>query len=600
MLTLRPLDRRLRFGFAAVCALLLIVGARLVQLQGVDRAGYAVAAAAQRVDTRPLHALRGAILDRNGTVLAYTDSAQDITIDPSQLVLENNDRYPTRAAKRSAYAAQLGPLLGLRVADLQKTLATPGRYAVLAKAVTPQIAKQVEKLGLVGIYTQATTQRRYPGQTTAANIVGLVHADGAGAAGIEYQFNSILAGTDGSLTYSTDNQGNMNPSGPSERKPAQDGGTVRLTIDQDLQYEVQGFLDSGVAAAGARGGQVAILDAATGQVLALAASGTFNAADPSSITGATTLNSPVQTVFEPGSVNKVVTFSAAIEQKAITPSTPMSVPDNIDMGGVNVSDAWGHPVLPYTATGVITQSSNVGTLQIAQKIGPETWDEYEKRFGIGQRTGIELPGESPGILPEMKDWSDASFANLPIGQGEAMTVLQLASMYQTIANDGVRIPPRIVASVSRPDGSTSITHRPDGVRAVSVQTARTVRTMLESVTLPGGTGKKAAIAGYRVAGKTGTAQQPDPDRHGAYSATMNWDTFAGMVPADAPRFVVAIMIDNPVHGLHGGDVAAPLFHDIATYELQHGHVPPTGSQTRYVPLMVCDAMLRDVYGTTVC
>jgi cell division protein FtsI (penicillin-binding protein 3) len=295
----------------------------------------------------------------------------------------------------------------------------------------------------------------------------------------------------------------------------------------------------------------------------------------------------------------VVTFSAAIERGTISPQSTFAVPDHIMVGGVKIPDAWWHPIQIFTATGILARSSNVGTLEIAQKLGLAAWDSYEQAFGIGQPTGIELPGESPGILPDMKDWSSASFANLPIGQGEAMTVLQLAGMYQTIANNGIRVPPRVVLSVSGADGSTSSPH-PPGVRVVSSLTAQIVRTMLESVTQLGGTGVRAAIPGYRIAGKTGTAQQPDPARGGAYSTSMLWDTFAGIAPADNPQFVVAIMIDNPAHGLHGGDVAAPLYQQIATYQLQHAHIPPTGSLPRHVPLLVCSEQDRMLYSTTLC
>jgi cell division protein FtsI (penicillin-binding protein 3) len=200
----------------------------------------------------------------------------------------------------------------------------------------------------------------------------------------------------------------------------------------------------------------------------------------------------------------------------------------------------------------------------------------------------------------MSTWSGSSFANLPFGQGESMTVLRLASVYQTFANAGVQVEPRIVQSIIAPDGTTTATQQPKGKRVITAQTAQTVKTMLESVTLPGGTGTKAAIPGYRVAGKTGTAQQPDPNHGGAYSSWMNWDTFAGMIPADDPQFVVAIMVDNPAHGLEGGDVAAPLFHEIASYELAHAHIPPTGSLSKHVPLQVCDAVTRMASPSTVC
>jgi cell division protein FtsI (penicillin-binding protein 3) len=589
-LRLGTLHPRLRYGFAAVCTLLLVIGGRLIQLQGLDQGNYASAATAQRVDTVTLHAMRGQILDRNGTPLAYTSSAQDITVDPKQIP----------AAERDAYAVKLAPLLGMKHEQVVTVLSKPGQYAVLAKALSPVDAQHVEDLGLEGVYTQATTQRQYPGRTTAANVIGTVHSDGTGAAGIEDKYNQVLAGTDGNLTYSVDNLGNVNPSSRTVRNPPLNGGTVKLTIDQNLQYIAQHYLDAAVTASGARNAEMAILDAHTGQVLTLAASGTFDSTDPNTINPNAPINPPVMSAFEPGSVQKALTFSAALEAGVITPKTIVTVPNSIDMGGVTISDAWWHPTQRFTATGVLAQSSNVGTLKIAQQLGPNRWNAVEKRFGVGQKTGIELPGESSGYLPPMNTWSASTFANLPFGQGESMTVLQLASMYQTIANDGVRIPPRIVQSVTAPDGSATVTKQPAGVTVITPKTARTVRTMLESVTMPGGTGVKAAIPGYRIAGKTGTAQQPDPAHGGAYSGSMNWDTFAGMVPADAPQFVVAIMVDNPAHGLEGGDVAAPVFKEIASYELQHAHIPPTGSLSKHVPLMVCDAATRLSAPSTVC
>jgi cell division protein FtsI (penicillin-binding protein 3) len=342
-----------------------------------------------------------------------------------------------------------------------------------------------------------------------------------------------------------------------------------------------------VPQSGARGAQLAVLDAHTGQVLALAASGTFDAADPNTINPDVPIDPPVMSAFEPGSVQKSITFAAALQQGLITPHTVIEVPNTITMGGVNISDAWYHATAPFTATGILAESSNVGTLKIAQRLGPATWYRYEKLFGVGTKTGIELPAESSGWVPPLNDWSASTFANLPFGQGESMTVLQLASIYQTIANNGVRVPPRIVASVTKADGTQTVTRQPRGIRVITARTAHTLRTMLESVTLPGGTGWRAAIPGYRIAGKTGTAQQPDPNHGGAYSSWMNWDTFAGMVPADDPQFVVAIMVDNPAHGVEGGDVAAPLFHQIASYEVQHAHIPPTGSRSKHVPLQVC-------------
>ncbi|HTZ45195.1 MAG TPA: penicillin-binding protein 2 [Jatrophihabitans sp.] len=570
--------RRLWSSAFFVGLLLAVVLIRLFWLQGMDAKGYALAASDEKREFVTLHAARGSIVDRTGQALAYTADAKDIVADPTMI----------KPADRMSYAAMLAPLLGRGEFDVEKQLDSTSHYALLGTAISPAVASQIENLTLdgkplAGLFSQATMQRMYPAQTTGSNVVGLVQSDGTGAAGIEYSYDSLLHGTDGSVSYEKDALGNVNPAGPIKRKAALDGGTVRLTLDEDLQYVVQSYLDQAVAQSQAKDGQVTVLDAQTGQVLAMASSGSFNPQDPSTISSNQSMDPNIQQVFEPGSANKIVTMAAALEKHLITPTTVLSVPDTIESGGISVHDAWWHPVQKFTATGVLAESSNVGTLEIAQRVGKQTFNDYLHRFGLGQKTGVELPGESAGLLPPLSSWSDATFANLPIGQGVAMTSLQLASMYQTVANGGVRVPPRIVGSTTAADGAVHPTAQPAGVPVMSPQTAATLRTMLESVTLKGGTGVRAAVPGYLVAGKTGTAQQPDPAT-GAYSNSMYWDTFAGMAPADNPRFVVSIMIDNPAHGVEGGDVAAPLFHHIASYELSAAKIPPSGAQAKLVPL----------------
>ncbi|MEO7288267.1 MAG: penicillin-binding protein 2, partial [Jatrophihabitantaceae bacterium] len=479
------LGRTIRRLWTTVCVvgvLLAVVLGRLVWLQGMDAGGYALAASDEKREFVTLHAARGSIVDRTGVPLAYTADAKDIVADPTMV----------KAEDRISYAAMLAPLVGKTVTQVQALLTSNSHYALLGTALSPALAKQVEELtlngkSLPGIFSQATLQRLYPGQTTGSNVVGLVHSDGVGAAGIEYSFDSLLRGTDGSVSYEKDSVGNVNPAGPIKRKAAVDGGTVRLTIDEDLQFLTQKYLDQSIKQSGARGGQVTILDSHTGQVLAMASNGSFNPQDPATLKSGQSLNPNVQQVFEPGSANKIVTMAAAVDRGLITPRTVVSVPDSIDTGGITVHDAWWHPVQKFTATGVLAESSNVGTLLIAQKVGKQSFDDYLQRFGLGQRTGIELPGESAGLLPPLRDWSDATFANLPIGQGVAMTSLQLASMYQTVANDGVRVPPRIVASVTAADGTVTTTPQPAGITVMKPSTASTVRTMLESVTLKGGT-----------------------------------------------------------------------------------------------------------------
>jgi cell division protein FtsI (penicillin-binding protein 3) len=573
--------RRVTVGIAVVALLLTVVLVRLVWIQALGGNNYATDASNAQDREVTLHAARGSIVDRNGVALAYTADAKDIVADPTMV----------SAALKQPYADAIAPLINQPVQQVLTQLSGTTHYALLATAVSPAVADQISNLSfngkaIVGIFPEATEQRLYPDGTTGSNIVGLVHSDGTGgAAGIEYSYNSLLKGTDGSMSYEIDANGNVNPSGTIKRHNAVNGGTVKLTIDSDLQYVAQTDLDKAVSSSHARDGQVVVENVKTGQVLAMASTGAFDPANPATIDASKSLDPNIQQVFEPGSVNKIVTMTAAIAGHLITPTSTVSVPDQIEMGGVEIHDAWWHPTQNFTTTGVLAESSNVGTLEIASKVGPTVFDQYLQKFGVGQATGIELPGESAGLLPPLSTWSASTFANLPIGQGEAVTSLQLASMYQTIANNGVRIPPRIVESVTSGSGVVTPTTQPAGITVTSPQTAQTVKTMLESVTMTGGTGVKAAIPGYVVAGKTGTAQQIDPAT-GQYSNSVYWDTFAGMAPADNPKFVIAIMIDNPAPGLEGGDVAAPLFHNIASYELSAAKIAPSGASAKLVPLTV--------------
>ena len=348
---------------------------------------------------------------------------------------------------------------------------------------------------------------------------------------------------------------------------------MQLTLDSDLQYKVQKVLTDYVAKTGAKGdSSVVVLDARTGQVRALATGATFDPKNLAAATPAQLADPAVSSPFEPGSVNKIVTMSAALEFGVAAPTDVLSVPGSIKVADRTISDAWVHGVDRYTLTGVLAKSSNVGTIITAQKVGPQRFADMLAKFGLGQRTGVGLPGESPGSVPPIATWSGSTFGNLPIGQGLSMTVLQMAGMYQAVANHGLRIPPRIVESTTGPDGVRVPTPAPAGVQVVSPQTAATMRTMLTAVTqnVPHqkGTGPAAAVAGYQVAGKTGTAQQVDA-RCGCYSSSTYWITFAGMLPAQDPDFVVGIMLDAPA----GGSSAAPVFHDIATFLAERDRIP---------------------------
>lgn len=567
-------SRRLSVSLAAVVILVVVLGGRLVQLQGLDARPYAAAAEASRLRTTDFQPQRGQILDRDGQQLAFSVDARAVFADPSML----GNPFTT--------AQLIAPVLHVPAGDLQQAILTAvqkrpdTRFVYLARRVDPKLAEQVMKLNIKGIGVIPEPDRMHPGGTVGANIVGFTDGGGNGRAGIEEAYDGVLAGRPGELTVEVGTDGEVIPSGVHKETKPIAGSTVRLTISQDLQYVAQTALVQAVKSTGALDGQVSVLDARTGRVLALASAPTYNADDP----GANPEhvgNPNVSSVFEPGSVNKVITFAGALEHHLITPTTPFTVPGQLTVADRVIHDDWVHSPVSWTATGIIAKSSNVGTLMIAQKLGARNWDHYAKAFGEGTTSGVQLPAESAGLLPAMKNWSGSTFGNLPIGQGVAVTSLQLASMYQAIANDGVRMPPRIVRSVTAPDGTVTAGQSPRPIRVVSRRTATTLRRMLQMVTQEGGTAPRAAIPGYTVAGKTGTGQKATA---AGYSNSDYFSTFAGMAPADAPRYVISVMVDSPQTDYLGGDVAAPLFNQVMSYALKSGGVAPTGARAASLPL----------------
>ncbi len=465
-------------------------------------------------------------------------------------------------------------------ATVLKKLRSNETFVYLARAVDPAISDAITaKFPEVG--SERQDLRQYPGGVLAANIVGGIDWDGHGLLGLEDSMDSVLAGTDGSVTYDRGSDGVVIPGSYRNRHDAVDGSTVTLTLDDDIQFYVQQQVQLAKDASGAKNASAVVLDAKTGEVLAMSNDNTFNPAQDISRQDSRQLgNLSVSSPFEPGSVNKMITAASIIEYGLTNPDEVLQVPGSIDMGGVTVRDAWNHGVMPYTTTGVFGKSSNVGTLMLAQRLGPERYAKMLQIFGLGQRTGVGLPGESSGLVPPIDQWSGSTFSNLPIGQGLSMTLLQMTGIYQTIANDGVRVPPRIIKETVAPDGTVTEEPRPDGIRVVSAETARTVRNMFRSVVqrdpmgVQQGTGPQAAVEGYQIAGKTGTAQQINPGC-GCYYDDVYWITFAGMAPADEPRYVIGVMLDAPHRAADGspGSSAAPLFHNIASWLLQRENVP---------------------------
>jgi cell division protein FtsI (penicillin-binding protein 3) len=579
---------RHRTGNAVIFLVLMVAAAQLFTLQVPRAAGLRAEAAGQLKVTDVEKAVRGAIVDRNNDKLAFTIEARALTFQPVKIrkQLEEAKAKTPEAPDPQRRLRDIAAEVALRLsnkpdaATVLKKLRSNDSFVYLARAVDPAIADAITtKFPEVG--SERQDLRQYPGGSLAANIVGGIDWDGHGLLGLEDSLDAALAGTDGSITYDRGSDGVVIPGSYRNRHDAVDGSTVMLTLDDDIQFYVQQQVQQAKDLSGAKNLSAVVLDAKTGEVLAMANDNTF---DPSQDIGRQEdrdLGNPaVSSPYEPGSVNKIVTAASVIEYGLSNPDEVLQVPGSIDMGGVTVKDAWEHGTMPYTTTGVFGKSSNVGTLMLAQRIGPDRYADMLKKFGLGQRTGVGLPGESAGVVPPIDQWSGSTFANLPIGQGLSMTLLQMTGMYQTIANDGVRMPPRIIKTTVAPDGTRTDEPRPEGVRVVSPQTAQTVRQMLRATVQRDpsgdqqGTGPLAAVDGYQIAGKTGTAQQINPGC-GCYYDNVYWITFAGMAPADDPRYVIGIMADNPQRTAEGlqGTTMAPLFHNIAAWLLQRENVP---------------------------
>jgi len=590
----RRLDasRRLVFGRALLVIALVAAGLKLVQVQGLQAATLQEASARQRVVKQTIMAERGAITDRNGEPLAFSVRVKALSVQPNRITKDRTEIGEDPNVRKQAMAAYLEKVLGDQVdeQELLAKLTSDRTFVYLADDVEPAKAREITK-EFPEIATEDRELRRYPGGPLAANVIGVANwrADERklrGLAGLETSKDSLLAGTDGRRVVDTA-AGSEAVIPGSERGvvPAVPGSGLQLTLDADLQYTLQQQLADYVTKTGAQGGSAVVLDARTAEVYALANDRTFDPSDRASFEPETMGNPAVSEPYEPGSVNKVVTIATAIEDGIMQPDTELDVPGSLHVADRTIHDAWSHGLIRLTFTGVLAKSSNVGTLMTAQRIGEDRYADMLAKFGLGTRTDVGLPGESAGRVPQRSEWSGSTFGNLPIGQGLSMTVLQMAGMYQAIANDGVRVPPRIIAAEIGPDGRRVQSPRPDGVRVVSAETAHTVRDMLRAVVqdAPGqrGTGPAAALAGYQVAGKTGTAQQTDP-RCGCYSDSRYWITFAGMFPADNPRFVVGIMLDAP----KSGGSAAPLFHDVASYLAQRYQVPLSAEPSPVAKLQI--------------
>lgn len=583
----RPIKKRRRFGgrigrpahrlhaaLLVIAFVMIVFTGRLLQLQGVDSSVYASEANKQYAQSVTIPAARGSIVDRNGAPLAESVDARDITADPL-LAKTSTTTNP------GAMAEQLSPLLGVDRAQLATDLTGKGQFVYLARGVTPATAAAVLKLGLPGVRAEKTMKRVYPNGDLAANVLGFVGVDGDGLAGLEYKFQKTLAGKDGKLTEQVGHNGAVIPDGGDKGHPAVPGQGIELTLDRDIQWKAQDALAAAVAKTGAAGGTVIVMRPQTGEILAMATAPTFDPANPGAVPAANRGNPALSDVFEPGSTNKVITMSAAIDSGVLTPESPIDVPPTLNRAGQVFHDAEVHGEEHLTLAGVLAVSSNIGTILASEAVGTTRLYDYLRAFGLGQRTGLGFPGESPGLLDDPSKWNASQRYTIPFGQGISVNALQVASVYATIANGGVRVTPSLVKGVMADDGTLRPAAAPTQTRVVKPETAQQVERMLEAVTTNQGTAPEARIPGYRVAGKTGTAQRVDSSCgcYRGYTAS-----FVGFAPADNPQLVTLVVLDNPIRGYYGGSVAAPVFKDVMSFALESLKIPPTGTAPPVVKL----------------
>ncbi|MFV5993395.1 peptidoglycan D,D-transpeptidase FtsI family protein [Streptomyces sp. NPDC056231] len=596
---------RLRLVSLALTLVMLAFVVRLLQVQAVDASAYAAKADKNRYLEYTVAAERGEITDRSGIALATSVDAYNITADPKMFTPE--DSKAPDAPEQAA--ALLAPILGVEAAELAKKLSTPkSRYVVLARRQTPQVWKQIKDLKsvfaekaqkgranggtgasvLAGVFQEATTKRVYPNGALAAGILGYVNAEGKGAGGLESQLDKELAGEDGKIRYAQSGGRRVPTAGTSE-VPAVAGSDIELTIDRDIQWAAQKAISDQVKKSRADRGYVIVQNAKTGEVLAMANAPGFDPNDLSQADAASLGNAALQDVYEPGSTSKVMSMAAVLEEGAATPGTHVTVPNRLHRGDRLFKDDIDHATWYLTLNGVLAKSSNIGTILAAGQLGRtqpqanKVLYSYLRKFGIGRPTGLNYPGETPGILAKPQDWSTSQQYTIPFGQGLSLNAMQAASVYSTIANGGVRIQPTLIRGTKGADGRFTPAAAPEQARVISKKTAKTLASMLESVVGDEeGTGTKARIPGYRVAGKTGTANRVDPVRGGYHGYTAS---FAGFAPADDPQITVYCAIQNPTKGSYfGGQICGPIYKQVMEFALKTLQTPPSGSESARLPV----------------
>jgi cell division protein FtsI (penicillin-binding protein 3) len=571
---------RLRVGLVLVVMLLSVFGARLFQLQGVDSKSYAKMANASGLVSLDLPAKRGQILDRNGVPLAESVAGLMIVADPT---------------RTNAHAEEIAKILSTRL-DLdyfdvlgkltQKNDTT--RFVYVARRVPSTLATsvmdQLKKLKYVGVDTRPDPLRTYPAGDVAANLLGFLGDSGKPLSGLELSFDKLLHGTDGKEQYEVGG-GNRIPLGDNSEVVPVDGKNLKLTIDRDVQWYAQRVLRTAVESAKAESGAVVVMDSRTGELLALADYPTFDANHPGKSPKADRGSRALSDVYEPGSVEKVLTASSLLNAGKVTPRTRFIVPGQLHVLDRTIGDWFPHDEIHLTMAGAIARSSNIGLALAATQFQPAQLHDYLRRFDLGVPTTIGVPGESTGVLPPRDTWNSLTRAQVAFGQGLSVNALQMATAVNTVADGGELITPSLIEGRATMNTGTDVgTATASRHRAVSAAAAKQAAEMMELVTTEGkGTAPGAGIQGYRVAGKTGTAQEVG----GACNCYKDGGldvSFAGFAPADNPRFTVYAVVKHPGPGASGGGTAGPVFRKVLAYVLQKYAVAPTGTTPPNIPI----------------
>jgi cell division protein FtsI (penicillin-binding protein 3) len=548
-------DRRIGLLFLIFLAALTLALLRAGWLGAVRAPALKQAAATQQVQTIDLPAPRGTITDRRGDVLAVSEAAKDVSATPYLI------RDPLRAAN------ELAPLLGVSAETILDKLDTSSGFVYLARRLPAARANQVARLRREGITLTPSSLRTYPRAWLASQVLGSASEEPGGGTGLEYSQDAVLRGTDGVRRIVNDALGQ--PLSIRDEQATVPGKDIQLTIDAGLQEKVESVLDGvGQVYQPRRGATAIVMNPRTNEILALANWPRVDANDPGAAPDWARQNRAVGTTFEPGSTFKAFTVAGALEDGAVTPETPFYLPVELRVADRILHDSHARGEETATVAEILAESSNIGAVRIALEIGARRFDQWVHTFGFGAPTGVALPGEEIGIVPTYDDYSGSSIANLPIGQGQAVTPMQMMAAYAAIANGGVLRTPQLLKAV---DGRPQRLDR--GRRIISERTAAQVREMLRGVLAAGGTAAEAEIPGYDLAGKTGTANKVDADT-GEYSRERYIASFMGFAPADRPELLVSVVVDEPQGAIYGGEVAAPAFQKIVAFALPYLGIPP--------------------------